>query len=75
MRDDIETPAKSGIGNVLLVALNAFPLPDEDCPWEHILEFKAELHDKQWAFRRFLKSLTTKQLTSAEIGDELAEGP
>ncbi len=37
----------------LRVALEAFPVPDETCSWEDILDFKSEMRDKQWDFRRF----------------------
>jgi hypothetical protein len=29
------------------------------------------MHDKQWAFRRFMKTLATKRQTEAEIRDDL----
>jgi hypothetical protein len=55
---------------VLQVALAQFPVPSTTCSWEQILDFKSEMHDKNWAFRRWLHSLSTKQLTAAEIRDE-----
>lgn len=56
---------------VLQVALNSFPMPDEDCPWQDILDFKIEMRDKQWHFRHFLSDLATKQQTTSEIKDHL----
>jgi hypothetical protein len=56
--------------SVLQVALAQFPVPSTTCSWEQILDFKSEMHDKNWAFRRWLHSLSTKQLTEAEIRDE-----
>lgn len=56
---------------VLAVAVEGLPLPDATCSWEEILDFKASLHDKRWGFHRFLRSLATKQLTEAEIRDEI----
>lgn len=41
------------------------------CAWEDILNFKAELHDKQWAFRRFLNTLALKQHNEPEVADEI----
>jgi hypothetical protein len=61
----------ASMNTVLRVALDALPVPSEDCPWQDILDFKADLHDKQWGFRRFLRSLATKPQTSNEIRDEL----
>jgi hypothetical protein len=57
--------------STLRVALTALPLPDEGTSWSEILEFRAHTRDKQWAFRRFLLSLATRQLSEAEIRDEL----
>lgn len=56
---------------VLTVARDLFPCPDGSCAWQDILDFKAEMHEKQWAFRRFLNTLATKQQTEAEIRDDL----
>lgn len=61
----------TGIINVASIALQGLPAPDETCAWEDILAFKAETHDKQWAFRRWLHALATKQQTEAEIRDEI----
>jgi hypothetical protein len=57
--------------NALRVGLNALPLPNVDCPWETIMDFREELYDKKWGFRRWLTALATKQQTEAEIRDEL----
>ena len=57
--------------DVLTVGLNALPVPHEDCPWEDILDFKEELQEKEWGFRRFLRTLATQRKTEAEIRDEL----
>ncbi len=57
--------------DVLKVAFESIPVPDEDCPWEAILDFRADLREKQWGFRRFLKTLSTKQQTEAEIRDDI----
>jgi hypothetical protein len=56
---------------VLRVGLEAFPVPDESCSWQDILEFKQENRNKLWGFRRFLYSLATKNQTEAEIRDNL----
>jgi hypothetical protein len=53
----------SSMNTVLRVALDALPVPSEDCPWQDILDFKTDLHDKRWGFRRFLRSLATKPQT------------
>lgn len=63
--------------DVLELAFVSFPIPDEDCPWEPIMEFRAEardpnsaLHGKAWDFRRFLHTLSTKKLSATELEDE-----
>ena len=66
-----QTARKKSIETVLEVALKALPAPDESCSWEDILDFKAELHDKQWGFRRFLRSLSLKEPTESEVRDEI----
>jgi hypothetical protein len=53
------------------VALDRFPTPGPTSAWEDILNFRSEMHDKQWHFRRFLHSLTTKKQTEAEIIDDM----
>jgi hypothetical protein len=61
----------STVKATLKVALAALPVPDETCSWMDILDFKTDLREKQWGFRRFLKTLATKVQTEAEIGDEI----
>jgi hypothetical protein len=56
---------------VLSIALKALPVPDEQCSWQDIIDFKGESRDKQWSFRRWLNSLVTKDLAIAEMQDEL----
>jgi hypothetical protein len=68
-------PRQSGGGtahhDVLRVALDSLPLPDDLCSWQDIFDFKAELHDKKWALHRFLKMLATKPMTAPEVRDEI----
>jgi hypothetical protein len=61
----------SSTHTVLAVALEALPVPDDQCSWQDILDFKNDLHDRQWGFQRFLGSLATKHQTEAEIRDEI----
>jgi hypothetical protein len=57
--------------SVLQVALKALPVPDDESSWDDILAFKADLHDKQWSFRRWMHSLASKTMTQLEIEEEL----
>jgi hypothetical protein len=58
--------------DVMGIAFDAFPAPSDDtCAWQDILDFRAEMHEKKWALRRFLNTLATKQQTGAEIKDDL----
>ena len=67
----MEPSQKRSIELVLAVAVDALPSPDANCAWDDVIAFKAEMHDKQWAFRRFMKTLATKRQTEAEIRDDL----
>src|SRR5262249_42908301 len=55
---------------VLRIATDLLPSPSADSSWERILDFKAEMHDKEWAFRRFVKSLATKKQDTQGIRDD-----
>jgi hypothetical protein len=57
--------------SVLEVAMEQFPVPGETCAWQDILDFKQEMSDKQWHFRRFLSTLASKRQTAAEVRDDL----
>jgi hypothetical protein len=61
----------SSAETVFAATIPAFPVPDETCAWQDVLDFKADRHDKQWAFRRFLHDLATKRQTEAEIRDDI----
>ena len=55
--------------NVLKVAFESFPVPDDGCSWRDIADFKLEMREEQWGFRRFLYDLGTKSQSEAEIRD------
>ena len=55
----------------LSVGLGVLPTPDETSAFEDILNFKNDMRDKLWGFRRFIKTLATKQQTDNEIQDEI----
>jgi hypothetical protein len=57
--------------NVLTVSLGAFPVPDDQTPWQDIIDFKLESHDKIWAFKRFVNTLATKKQTDVETRDDI----
>jgi hypothetical protein len=65
-----EAPSFGFEGNVLRVGLEQLPLPDDSSPFEDVIDFKIEAQDKQWAFRRFLHTLSTKPQSEAEIRDD-----
>jgi hypothetical protein len=65
------SPILAAKQTIIRVAISSLPTPDENCPWQDILDFKAEMRDKQWAFRRFLHTLATRQQTEAEIRDDI----
>jgi hypothetical protein len=57
--------------DLLGIAFQALPAPDENASWENILAFKQEARDKVWSFRRFLRDVATKRQTEAEIRDDI----
>jgi len=57
--------------DILRISLDVVPSPDDGTDWEDILNFRAERRDKQWDFRRFLRSLATKDQTEAEVRDDI----
>jgi hypothetical protein len=59
------------VQKVFRVALSGFPIPNDICAWQDVFDFKDELCDKQWAFRRFLHNLVTKKQSEAEIRDDI----
>jgi hypothetical protein len=63
--------APTGVHTVVRVAVNSLPVPDDQCAWQDILDFRTEQRDKLWAFRRFLRGLTTKAQTESEIQDDI----
>ena len=62
---------KPAVQTVLSVAFSYFPAPNPESAWEDVLNFKAELAEKKWGFRRFLQSLASRQPRQAEIRDEI----
>jgi hypothetical protein len=63
--------APTNAQTVVRVAVNSLPVPDDQCAWHDILDFRTEECDKLWAFRRFLRTLTTKAQTESEIQDDI----
>jgi hypothetical protein len=69
-----DLPARTSSGaptnaqTVVRVAVNSLPVPDDQCAWQDILDFRTEERDKLWAFRRFLR---TKAQTESEIQDDI----
>jgi hypothetical protein len=56
---------------VLHAVSNMFPEPDDGCAWQDVIDFKFEMADKLWHFRRFLHTLATKKQTETEIRDDI----
>jgi hypothetical protein len=68
--NDAQLPS-AGMQDILRVVLSSFPMPSDICSWQDILDFKAEMRDKQWDSRRFLQDLVTKKQTELQIRDDL----
>jgi hypothetical protein len=43
--------------DVLHIALEQIPIPSEDSSWESIIDFKREMGDRLWEFRRFIRDV------------------
>jgi hypothetical protein len=56
---------------VLNISFKYFPIPDDTCAWQDIIDFKEELKNKQWSFRHFLAELATKKKTEAAVREEI----
>jgi hypothetical protein len=59
-----------GEETVIEIAFKQFPTFSPECDFKSILDFKKEMEDKQWTFRRFLNELGSKKKREAEIVDE-----
>jgi hypothetical protein len=59
------------LSEVLAIGLDYLPVPSPSSSWEDILDAREELHDKRWAFRRFLRGLAGTAKTEPEIRDEI----
>jgi hypothetical protein len=57
---------------VMRVAMQSLPVPGEGCAIQDILDFKEEMRNAQWNFRRFLHDLAVKKQTETEISDDFA---
>jgi hypothetical protein len=53
------------------IAIENLPTPDETSPWQDIIDFRTDLSDKLWAFRRFMASLAKNTKSEAEVRDEI----
>jgi hypothetical protein len=64
-------PTEVVMANTLRIGFNALPTPDETCPWEDVLSFRADMKGKAWEFRRFLCQLATEEMTESQIREEI----
>jgi hypothetical protein len=59
------------LSNTLWVGVDALPVPDDQCSWDQIIDFRDSLRDKKWEFRRFLQKIGTEAKTVPEMKDEI----
>ncbi len=65
--------AASRSGDVLQIALNALPVPDESTPWEQIIEYRSD-EDSRHKFldlRNWMSEMARSELTPAEAEQKL----
>lgn len=71
----VSLPEGQGVGNtfneVLNISFKYFPIPDDTCARQDILDFKEDTKNKQWAFRHFLAELATEKKTEAGVREEI----
>jgi hypothetical protein len=56
---------------ILDLAVDAFPKPNDSTPLQDILDFRDSMGEKRWAFRRFISALSTKEQSASAIQDEI----
>jgi hypothetical protein len=66
-----ESEEATAIQQTIAIGIGSLPFPNEQCALSEIVEFRNELSDKRWTFRRFLHSLATKRQTEAELRDDI----
>ncbi len=64
---------KSKKSDVVQIIINQLPLPDSATPWEQIIDYKNDPSTKNniLALRRWISKISSENLSSAEIDDEL----
>ncbi|MFN8399332.1 MAG: hypothetical protein U0X74_04900 [Anaerolineales bacterium] len=65
--------SKSKISDVAQIAIKKLPLPTNTTPWEAILDYRndRESQESLLAFRRWIKKLSSQELSINEIEEEL----
>lgn len=59
--------------DVIRVVLNKLPLPDNMTPWEKIIDYRDDPDNQKnlLGLRRWIRKISTKELSKAEIEDEI----
>jgi len=59
--------------DVVRLVIDALPVPDENTPWEQILEYRADPDStgKFWALRNWMSEMVRSELTPTEVQEKL----
>ena len=68
-----EPAAHAAYPNVLDIVLDAFPEPDENTPWDQIVEFRSDpdTANQVLALKRWMSKVAQQNITAAEISQEI----
>jgi hypothetical protein len=60
-------------GDIIQIALNSLPIPDESTPWEQVIEYRSDpdSQSKFLALRHWMSEVARAELTPAEVEEKL----
>lgn len=58
---------------IINLVVNRIPVPDENIPWSHILEFRSDPESKRkyWAIRKWITEISKAELSTQEIEEQI----
>jgi hypothetical protein len=73
LRDVLSLNEKSDKNEVVKIALESLPIPDESTPWEQIIEYRNDPDSKSkfLALRNWMSEVARSKLTPAEVEERL----
>ncbi len=73
LRDFLLSNEKADKNDVVVIALDSLPVPDESTPWEQIIEYRSDpgSQSKFLALRHWMSEVARAELTPAEVEEKL----